>query len=192
MSVYLHGSDYEYIEEEANNLVEDLGLRVFPLDCFEVARLLGIVLMPYSELPEHARNVSLSKSEDGYSIKRKGVYVICYNDEKPATRIKFTIWHEIAHIQLGHLDGCEKTAERIEAEANHFAAYILAPLAFVFQLELETPCEIADSFGISIDCACNVYEHYQKVMWKPRVRQKILCNKIARILTYIPIEGVTA
>lgn len=190
MSADLQSRDYDYIEEEANNLVEDLGFRFFPLNCFEVAERLGIVVIPYSELPEHARNESLSKSEDGYSTREKGVYVIYYNDEQPPTRIKFTIWHEIGHIQLGHLDGCEKSTERIEAEANHFAAYIIAPLVFVFLLGLETPCEIADTLRISIDCACNVYEHYQKAMRNPRVKDKILNGRIARLLTYIPKEEV--
>lgn len=190
MNVYLRGSDYEQIEEEANDLVEALGLQFFPLDCFEVAERLGIVVIPYSELPEHARNEALSKSEDAYSRKKNGKYIIYYNDEKPPARIKFTMWHEIGHIQLGHLDDCEKDTERIEAEANHFAAYILAPLVFVFLLGLETPCEIADTLGISIDCACNVYEHYQKAMRNPAVKDKILNGRIARLLTYIPKEEV--
>ena len=190
MGVYLQGSEYEYIEEEANNLVEDLGLRFFPLDCFEVARLLEIAVMPYSELSEDERNDALSKSEDGYSRKKNGKYVIYYNDEKPATRVKFTMWHEIGHIHLGHLDGCKKSDERIEAEANHFAAYLLAPLVFVFLLQLETPDDIADSFGISIDCACNVYGHYQKAMRNPRVKQKISGNRIAGLLKYTSKEEV--
>lgn len=190
MNVYLQGSDYEQIEEEANNLVEDLGLQFFPLDCFEAARLLGIAVIPYSELSDDQKNEALSKSEDGYSTREKGVYVIYYNDEQPPTRVKFTIWHEIGHIQLGHLDGCEKSTERIEAEANHFAAYIIAPLVFVFLLGLETPCEIADTLGISINCACNVYEHYQKAMRNPRVKDKILNGRIARLLTCIPKEEV--
>lgn len=190
MSADLQSRDYDYIEEEANNLVEDLGFRFFPLNCFEVAERLGIVVIPYSELPEHARNEALAKSEDGYSRRKNGKYVICYNDEKPPTRIKFTIWHEIGHIQLGHLDGCEKSEERIEAEANHFAAYILAPLVFVFLLRLETPNDIADTFGISIDCACNVYTHYQKAMRNPRVKQKVRGNRIAGLLKYTSKEGV--
>ncbi len=186
----LQGSDYEQIEEEANNLVEDLGLQVFPLDCFEVARLLGITVLSYSELSENDRIVSFSESEDGYSRREAGGYVIYYNDGKPPTRIKFTMWHEIAHIHLGHLEGCDKSVGRIEAEANHFAAYIVAPLVFVSRMGLETPDEIADALGISIDCACNVYEHYQKAMRNPRVRHKILHSRIARLLTYTSKEEV--
>ena len=89
-----------------------------------------------------------------------------------------------------HLDGCEESDERIEAEANHLAAYRLAPRVIVFLLQLETPDDIADSFGISINCACNVYVHYQKAMRNPRVKQKISGNRIAGLLKYTSKEEV--
>lgn len=183
----LKGSDYDRIEELANDLIEDLGLKLFPVDCFEVAFLLGIEIKKYSELPEEDRDFMLSKAKDGYSIKTGGKYIIYYNDELDRNRIKFTIWHEIAHIQTGHLEEeCTMPYARLEKEANHFAAYVMAPLAFIHTLGLSDPLEIADVCEISFDCACNVYEHYVRAFRFANVRNAILNGRITRLLTYTP------
>ena len=181
----MNGKDYDWVEEMANCLVEDLGLQDFPVNCFEVAWLLGIEIKKYSEIPLQDRNFVVSSTEDGYSICIAGKFIVYYNDEMPKTRVKFTIWHEIAHIQLGHLEPtCTKSYAQMEEEANHFAAYIMAPLAFVYFLKLEDPLEIADVCGISIDLACNVYAHYQNAMFYPNVKRRILGNRITRLLMY--------
>ena len=39
-AVQLLGSEYDEIEEEANCLFEDLGIKKYPADCFEVAQTL--------------------------------------------------------------------------------------------------------------------------------------------------------
>ena len=190
MKKILKGYDYNAIEETANDLIEDLGLRLFPVNCFEVAFLLGIEIKKYSEIPEADRDFVVSKYEDGYSIKICGKYIIYYNDTLDRNRIKFTIWHEIAHIQLGHLEyDCTKSYARLEEEANHFAAYVMAPLAFIHNLGLSDPWEIADVCEISFDCACNVYEHYQKAFQFASIRNAILSGRIVKLLTYIPKEG---
>ena len=51
----LQGKDYDRIEEIANDLIEDLGLTLFPVNCFEVAFLLGIEIKKYSDIPEEDR-----------------------------------------------------------------------------------------------------------------------------------------
>lgn len=189
MKKILKGRDYDRIEEIANDLIEDLGLKLFPVNCFEVAFLLGIEIKKYSEIPTADRGFVLSKYEDGYSIKICGKYIIYYNDAIDYNRIKFTIWHEIAHIQLGHLEAdCMGSYERLEEEANHFAAFIMAPLVFIHNLGLSNPFEIADVCEISFDCACNVYEHYIRAFQFDSVRRVILAGRIATLLTYIPKE----
>ncbi|MCQ2595383.1 MAG: ImmA/IrrE family metallo-endopeptidase [Treponemataceae bacterium] len=189
MKKILKGCDYDRIEEIANDLIEDLGLSLFPVNCFEVAFLLGIEIKKYSELPEIDRDFVVSKSKDGYSIKIGNKYIIYYNDELDRNRIKFTIWHEIAHIQLGHLEtDCTELYALLEEEANHFAAFIMAPLALVHNLGLSNPVEIADVCEISFDCACNVYEHYIRAFRFPNIKNTILAGRIVRLLTYRPKE----
>lgn len=185
MKKILKGHDYDGIDEVANDLIEDLGLRRFPLDCFEVAFLLGIELRQYSGLSEQDRIFVESRYKDGYSVRTAGKYVISYNDSMNRNRVKFTIWHEIAHIQLGHFEGaCAKSEALMEEEANHFAAYVMAPLAFVHKLGLFSPAEIAEVCEISFECACNVHEHYVRAFRFAGVRNAIINGRIAKLLTF--------
>lgn len=190
MKKLMCGSDYDQVEEACNILIEDLGIKFFPVNCFEVAWLLGIEIKKYSEIPQEDREKVVSKTEDGYSAKIGDRFFIYYNDLMPQNRIKFTIWHEIAHIQLGHLDSdCTKNDDLMEEEANHFAAYIMAPIAFLIMYNLNNPIAIADTCEISIDLACNVYEHYCKAVMFPNVRRRIMNNRITQLLVYSK-EGV--
>lgn len=66
-AVQLFGSEYDEIEEEANCLFEDLGIKKYPADCFEVARLLGIELVKYSDSSDEDRKFMTSKYEEGFS-----------------------------------------------------------------------------------------------------------------------------
>ena len=187
MKKLLKGKEYDRIEEIANDMIEDLDLKLFPVNCFEVAFLLGIEIKKYSEIPDADREFIISKCEYGFTIRKGGKYFIYYNDTLDRNRIKFTIWHEIAHIQLGHLESdCAKPYALLEEEANHFAAYVMAPLAFIHNLGLSAPWEIADVCEISFDCACNVFEHYQNAFQFASVRNAILNGRIVRLLTYIP------
>lgn len=193
MSKILTGSDYDRIEEAANDMIEDLGLTLFPVNCYEVAHLLGIELKKYSEIPMADRIAAQQKMECGYSARLGNKYYIMYNDGLDRNRVKFTIWHEIAHIQLGHVElDCQKSYDRQEEEANHFAAYVMAPLAFIHKLGLSSPIEIADVCETSLECACYAYEHYTRAFFYPSVRQIILSGRIARLLTYIPNKEVVA
>ena len=185
MKRLLQGSDYNWIEETATDLIEDLGLKWFPVSEFEVAHLLGIEVRKYSELSREDRAFVISKNPLGCSKRLGNKYIIWYNDFKPRRMIRFTIWHEIAHIQLGHIEGdCTKNDERLEQEANHFAAYVLAPLAFVHQLGLNSPQQIADVCEISLECASNVYANYVRVFQFPSIRRRILGERIIALLSY--------
>ena len=187
----MKGKDYDEVEEEAENLIEDLGLNVFPLDCFMVADLLSIDVHKCSEFSKKDKKFIVSKYKDGFTIFKKGRYIIYYNDSVGFNRIKFTIWHEIAHIQLGHLEkDCTKSKQRQEEEANHFASHVMAPLALIHILELKSPDEIADTFGISIDLACYAYSHYINAFRYTCIKNRILNGRLVKILVYLPGETV--
>lgn len=183
----LKGKDYDRIEKAANDLIEDLGVKLFPVNCFEVAFLLGIELKKYSEIPEEDREFVESKYKDGYSIKEQDKYIIYYNDTIDLSRIKFTIWHEIAHIQLEHVEpDCTENYARLEEEANHFASYIMAPLVFIHNLGLTDPFKIAEICGISFEHACNVLNRYYNTFQYASIRNIVLNGRIAQLLTYVP------
>lgn len=187
MKKLLQASDYARIEDVVNDLIEDLGLRQFPVNCFEVAFMLGIEIKKYSQFSKTDRDFVVSEYEDGFSITSAGKFIIYYNDSMDRRRNKFTIWHEIAHIQLGHFESdCMISYEQKEMEANHFAAYVMAPLAFIHNLGLCAPSEISDVCEISLACAYKVYGHYKKAFRYESIRNAILNGRIVNLLTYSP------
>lgn len=66
-------------------------------------------------------------SEFGFTIKKKDKNIILYNEEKGYYTNRFTIAHEIGHIELGHKDE-DSAAER---EANCFARNLLCPVPLI-------------------------------------------------------------
>lgn len=81
-------------------------------------------------------------SDEGFSIKYNGLYHIFFNESKPVKRIRWTIFHELGHYFLKHLDEGENEKrffrdtdeyEKIlEKEANCFARHCSSPLPVAF------------------------------------------------------------
>lgn len=179
-AVQLLGSEYDEIEEEANCLFEDLGIKKYPADCFEVARLLGIELVKYSDSSDEDRKFMTSKYEEGFStMTAKSRYAIYYNDSLPPCTVRFTIWYEIAHIQLGHLyENQGKSAARMKAECNRFATYAQAAMPFVIKLSPCCPDELMQEFGLGWTCANYVFDSYMRIKQYPNIVRRILSNRI--------------
>ena len=66
--------------------------------------------------------------------------------------------HEIAHIWLEHT----KDAEENEAEANFFAAYLLAPIPLINKYKLSSPADISRVFNISLTSSQHAYDRAKK------------------------------
>ena len=134
----------------------------FPLD---IRRLLSpfsrqVFLLPYSALPGRETGKDRAAPEDGLPGRdgfcarvggaligfpdgpREGpIWNICYNDARPAARIRFTVLHETGHILLGHhlredaLPGPGRESRSpADGEADAFAANALAPAPAVLRL----------------------------------------------------------
>ena len=100
---------YEEIKKEVLFMFEETETDTYPIDCFEIARRLHYVLRPYSALGWDAYLEALDESDEGYSkvetdpVTGMNYYVIYYNDMGHGMRnIRWTIFHEIGHIYLGH------------------------------------------------------------------------------------------
>ena len=183
MKKILKGADYNRIEEELTYLIEDLGLKYFPMDCFEVAVLLKIEVRTYSDFCKEDRNFVVSKAKDGFTVRKNGGFVIYYDASVRRDRVLFTIWHEIAHIHLGHFES-NISYKQMEEEANHFAAAALAPLAFVHNLSLTSEDLICKMCGVSEKMAGNVIRHYNRAFRYESVKRKILNGRITKLLTF--------
>ena len=175
--------DFEFIKEIAEDTIEDIGMDSFPIDVFKLAELLKIPLIKYSEFPLKERKILLKKSEDGFSFPTESGYVIHYNDSQHATRQRFTILHEIGHIQLEHHGDSSKSEEQKEQEANYFARCLIAPLAIIHLIGVRSPQDIAEIFKISWDCAECIFQTYLKIYQNEEILVKLSNDRMLKLLT---------
>lgn len=158
MAFRLSDKRCEEIKEIVVDTFDELNIRCIPISAFEMATKLGAIVVPYSSKSEEKRRLMMCESEDGFSVKRDGVWYIFYNDEKGYGRINNTITHECGHIVLDHTE----ESELAEAEAKFFAKYALAPPALIHKLELKSAYAVHKHFDISIEAAKYAFDYYLK------------------------------
>lgn len=157
---------YEEITKIVIEMFKKFDVRNIPIDCFEIALKMGVILKPYSVLDGNSLIKALGISDDGFCIFQPagvgpfsfGQWYIFYNDSKPPKRIRFTLMHEIAHIVLDHTE----PSDLAEAEANFFAKYALAPPPLVHKVLPEDYLELGSSFELSNECAMYSFNYYKK------------------------------
>ena len=140
---------------------------------------------------------------DAYCTKevRPGVCLVLYNEACILPRQRYSIWHEIGHITLGHTR-CSVLQER---EADFFAAQIMAPDAVIRLLQkgrksinAQLLCEV---FGLShaaaeaklralYDCPQTVpaaLENAVKSLFLPYIREQfppLMLRKLRETLAF--------
>lgn len=188
--IQLLGREYDEIEEEVNCLFEDLGIKKYPADCFEVARKLNIEINKYSEARGSDKEFMTAKYDEGFSVMiAKSRYAIYYNDSLPSYNVQFTIWYEIAHIHLGHLyENQEKSPRRMKSECNHFAAYAQAAMPFVIKSKPSSPEDLMKKFGLGWTCANYVFDNFLHIQNYPHIVRKILSSRIFELFNPDELE----
>lgn len=168
----LSGDRCDEIKQEIVYMFEETGIQSFPIDCFEIANKLHYILQPYSTLSPDKKRAAYLTDPDGFSRVEKNIitglfqYVIYYNDMKSNEgRLRWTIFHEIGHIYLGHHDNHDNSLTDIEeAEADFFAKYSIAPVPLINELRCHTAKDIQDIFNTSTEASKNIYDYYHKWM----------------------------
>jgi Zn-dependent peptidase ImmA (M78 family) len=127
---------FEAPKEVAQRLLKTAGIKKAPINVEDLAVQVGAIVSfePFKE--------ELS----GVLIKEKKRIVIGVNSSHPKTRQRFTIAHEIGHLQLKHQgeifvdqtvmrrdDRSSQAVDRQEIEANRFAAELLMPEDFILE-----------------------------------------------------------
>ncbi|MBQ2848066.1 MAG: ImmA/IrrE family metallo-endopeptidase [Clostridia bacterium] len=158
MAFRLSDKRCEEIKEIVVNTFEELNIRCIPISAFEMATKLGAVVVPYSSKSEETYQLMMERSEDGFTIKKDGVWYILYNDAKGYGRVNNTLTHESGHIVLDHTE----ESELAEAEAKFFAKYALAPPVLIHKLELKDAYEVYEHFDISLEAATYAFSYYRK------------------------------
>lgn len=130
-------------EQRAKKILDDLGIRSAPVHVENIARRLGL----------EVERAALGDDVSGLLVVQDGRGVIGVNSSQATTRQRFTIAHEIGHFVLHrgrmpvfidkqflkpyfavYRDSTSSTGEdRMERDANSFAAALLMPKTLVLQ-----------------------------------------------------------
>lgn len=164
---------YDEIKKEILFMFEETETDTYPIDCFEIARRLHYVLRPYSTLNPTDLLEAMSKSDEGYSkvetdpVTGMNYYVIVYNDMGHGIRnIRWTIFHEIGHIYLGHHDNPPGNEQQEEDEANFFAKYAMCPPPLLYHTDCTCPQDVYDKFEASGEFAGYAFEYFQTWLYR--------------------------
>lgn len=159
----------EEIKALVVDMFEECEVHSYPIDPFYIAEQLCYIVHPYSELNEADLEAAFEKSDEGYSqlefIPEKGYrYVIYYNDMVMSDgRIRWTLFHEIAHCYLGHHDHPDDSLYVIEEqEANLFTKNAIAPPALICKLKCDCASAVAHVFDTSLQAGEYSYDYYMK------------------------------
>ncbi|MBR1580162.1 MAG: ImmA/IrrE family metallo-endopeptidase [Selenomonadaceae bacterium] len=125
-------ADYKKVYAVANEfLAASRFITSFP---FKVKNFLeeqsDIKVSSFSKAGKYGVDISLFGSKSAIIIEQWGAYIVFYNQDEPAYRIRFSILHEFGHYILGHttdLKEIDPLYGKQELEANCFAAQMLMP-----------------------------------------------------------------
>lgn len=160
---------YEEIKKEIVFMFEEADVGACPIDCFAIAERLHYVLRPYSTLDSAACQEALLESNGGFSRVEQApdtgmnYYAIYCNDTHHREgSIRWTIFHEIGHIYLGHHDRPPGNERTEEDEANFFAKYAMCPPPLVGAAECSCPQDVYNTFHTSDYFAEFAFNYYQR------------------------------
>ena len=158
MAFRLSDQRCEEIKDIVVSTFEKYDIKSVPISGFEIATKIGAIIVSYSSKSKETQKLMLERSEDGFSIKKDGIWYIFYNDKKGYGRTNNTLTHECGHIVLDHT----QESDLAEAEAKFFAKYAIAPPVLIHKLKLKNAFEIYDHFDISLEAAFYAFSYYQK------------------------------
>lgn len=168
---------YQNIRDSAWQVLLDYNIHSLPVNVTKIARSAGITVFKNSDVNE------LKDDEVGVSILADDKWYIVYDDTVSNERARFTIAHELGHIFLGHplkLGYHARTIDiskpETERQADMFAIRLLVPACVVWGLNLHTPEEIQQAFGISYTSAKARAERMQTLY----ERKKFLSSNLER------------
>lgn len=147
---------YERIERKVVALYVEQGICSIPIDPFAIIKKRGYILVEYNKI-NHPTKKDGDDAFSWYDPQRK-TYVIAYNPNRYIDRVRFTLMHEIGHIDMGHK--CE--SELAKKIADYFAGYALAPSPLIHKFASADVATIGAVFQVSPQCAQARSDRYVK------------------------------
>ena len=192
---------HTYIENLVLQIYRKLPDISFPLNLKDVIALFpNCRIMSYQRLAEISGCslqdvIMLCESKSGctHYDKEHGRYLILCNwsteGHNNIGRQRWTCAHEIGHVACCHMEpSAQKLSEHglfeevgglIEAEADYFAATLLAPFPLYQMLDIHSPADIQRVFGLSVEASNHRYDKYKQ--WSATGKQKAWSNDMRRI-----------
>ncbi len=149
---------YTDIEHKALALYIECSITSTPIDPFKIIQQKGWIIKSVEGLSCVLGECGADESSDGYSCydPERRTYIIAYDPGKPIARIRFTLMHEIGHIDMGHFQESD-LAKKI---ADAYASYVLAPSPLIYALKCEDYIDVANCFNVSLECAYYCFQRY--------------------------------
>lgn len=193
---------YPYICNQVLQIYRQMEKIAFPIEPDQIiSSLPNCKLLSYQQFA--AMNqcsveevIALCESKSGcthYDVA-KDRYLILWNsdqtDNNVAGRRRWTKAHELGHVVLKHLQMEAKPflAEHgfhnaiipeFEAEADQFTATLLCPMPLFQILNISSPCDIRNVFGLSNEASANRWNEYMK--WQYSHRKTAWENDMRRV-----------
>lgn len=196
-----------YINNLVLKLYSQLAQIKFPLNLDEILRLIpNCKRMSYQKFAQINQCtvkdvISLCQSTSGcthYDVETNR-YLILVNLAETSNygRRRWTIAHEIGHIQCGHhvLSAADKIAEHsfvqinnqdYEIEADYFAATLLSPLPLFKAYGIQTARDVQKTFGLSAEASDIRLKEYG--LWTNNHRKTAWENDIVNVVKYKTIQ----
>ena len=139
------------IEKKVVSLYTEQKIRRVPINPFEIIKKRGYILIPFSEVSGRHCQEYINEESDAFSFysPEKKTYVIVYNSKKPMYRVRFTLMHELGHIELGH----RTESDLARKLADYYAGYALAPSPLIGKCSSADIISVASTFEVSYECA---------------------------------------
>lgn len=151
----------EEIERKVLDLYLKHGVDSLPIDPVKIIKERGYELVSFSKI-NYDNCLQLNGRSDAFSFfnPQQDNYFIVYDDECDKNRLRFTLLHEIAHIDLGH----NGESDLAKCMADYFAGYALAPYPIIEKYDCGDVDLISKFFSVSKSCASVCCSYYYK--WK--------------------------
>lgn len=176
---------YTYVNNQVLNIYSMLPTIKFPLDVKEVIRYIpNCRYMSYQQFAKINQCsiddiVQICESKSGcthYDIMNDRYLILCNQSTAENNNIgrqRWTCGHEIGHVVCNHhtISAYEKLSENsllqttnpeYEAEADYFAATLLAPFPLFKLLNIKSAIDIQNTFGLSAEASLYRYKQYLK------------------------------
>lgn len=196
---------YAYIRNQILNLYTLLPIIKFPLDIKEIINYIpNCKYMSYQQFAEITHCtiedvIQICESKSGcthYDIANKRYLILCNQstaDNNNVGRQRWTCGHEIGHVICNHhaISTYEKLAEnsllqttnpKYEAEADYFAATLLAPFPLFKLLNIHNAVDIQNTFGLSAEAS--FYRYKQYIKWRNTRIKTSWENDMIRLYIY--------